>query len=545
MSLYNEVRPLLLGQIKGQESLVTQIRTILKSGNIPNVSLFIGPRGTGKTTLARIFAKSMNCENPTEDGSCGECATCKAMFIGQADINELDAASHNKVEDVHTIIEGSSYRPVSGTYKVYIIDEVHMLSNAAFNALLKLLEEPPAHTKFILCTTEEHKVPVTIKSRCRNFYFQRIPISDIAEKMKGICQDREVFFETEALLMIAKASDGCMRDAESLLEIFVESGSVDREQVSSVLGSTDEESLFSILNGLFSGDSSLVCNSLREVFRKGKSLSLLVKSLMEAMTDMVLCLQSAKTEYISGTEQYKKQVETISSKTSVTKIFRIIDGLGKILPELSNTTDASFLLETTLLGFFYEESKLLELETKVEQLGHGSSSVSQCKNVSLEERIAALERTCAALENALFDKAKNDIADLQPLEDEEPVRIPVKPDSPSPVAEEDFFALPDVSGELPGDISFPEGTQVMGKISLFENPHDTDGISVTESCREDSVESPTTNTVNEEKDDFDAEAASVESDITSEEPSEDSSTTFSAFQNLWEIPIINTLATKI
>ena len=351
MSLYNEERPQKLSEVKGQENVVSQIRGILVSGNVPNCSLFVGPRGTGKTTAARIFARSLNCTHPTEDGPCNECESCKQILAeGSLDVVELDAASHNKVEDVHQIIESSSYAPL-GKYKVYIIDEVHMLSISAFNALLKLLEEPPAHCKFILCTTEEHKVPVTIASRCRKFYFEKINLDVVAEKLSDICTRRNITFETDAIRMIARSSEGCMRDAESLLEIFLDAKKVDTESVAQILGTASEDTLFGLIQSVFSGDSLSINKFLSETVSRGRNLTLLTKSLIEALTDICYFLQSnGDVTAIDNSTSYKEAVRNTAPLLTVDHCIESINSLSEVLTSAQKSNNIEFFLKAKLFS---------------------------------------------------------------------------------------------------------------------------------------------------------------------------------------------------
>ncbi|MBP5297922.1 MAG: DNA polymerase III subunit gamma/tau, partial [Lachnospiraceae bacterium] len=218
-ALYRKFRPANFSDVKGQDHIVTTLVNQLKAGRIGHAYLFTGTRGTGKTSVAKIFARAVNCENPVDGNPCGECPTCKAIASGAAmNVMEIDAASNNGVDNIRDIVEEVSYSPALGKYKVYIIDEVHMLSIGAFNALLKTLEEPPSYVIFILATTEVHKIPITILSRCQRYDFRRIGIDVISDRLKELVDKENVVVEEKALKYIAKVADGSMRDALSLLD---------------------------------------------------------------------------------------------------------------------------------------------------------------------------------------------------------------------------------------------------------------------------------------------------------------------------------------
>ena len=218
-ALYRKFRPGEFDEVKGQDHIVTTLKNEIRTDRIGHAYLFCGTRGTGKTTVAKILAKAVNCEHPVDGSPCGECEMCKKIS-SQTSMNviEMDAASNNSVDDIREIIDEVQYSPAEGKYKVYIIDEVHMLSAAAFNALLKTLEEPPAYVIFILATTEAHKIPITILSRCQRYDFKRISIDTIADRLKDLMQREQIEVEEKALRYIAKVADGSMRDALSLLD---------------------------------------------------------------------------------------------------------------------------------------------------------------------------------------------------------------------------------------------------------------------------------------------------------------------------------------
>ena len=218
-ALYRKFRPAEFEDVKGQDHIITTLKNQIKADRIGHAYLFCGTRGTGKTTVAKIFAKAVNCEHPVDGSPCGECTMCKNIAAGTSmNVIEIDAASNNGVDNIREIREEVSYRPTEGRYKVYIIDEVHMLSIGAFNALLKTLEEPPEYVIFILATTEAHKIPITILSRCQRYDFKRITIDTIAARLDELMKKEQVEVEEKAIRYIAKAADGSMRDALSLLD---------------------------------------------------------------------------------------------------------------------------------------------------------------------------------------------------------------------------------------------------------------------------------------------------------------------------------------
>ena len=280
-ALYRKFRPDNFADVKGQDHIVTTLTNQIKHNRIGHAYLFCGTRGTGKTTVAKILAKAVNCEHPVNGSPCNECAMCKAIQAGTAmNVIEIDAASNNGVDNIREIREEVSYRPTEGKYKVYIIDEVHMLSTGAFNALLKTLEEPPSYVMFILATTEAHKIPITILSRCQRYDFHRITIDTIAARLDELLKVEGVEAEEKAVRYVAKAGDGSMRDALSLLDqciAFYLGQELTYDKVLEVLGAVDTEVFSKLLRKVIRGDVTGSIHILEELMVGGRELSQFVR----------------------------------------------------------------------------------------------------------------------------------------------------------------------------------------------------------------------------------------------------------------------------
>lgn len=276
-ALYRKFRPAAFEDVKGQDHIVTTLRNQIKAERIGHAYLFCGTRGTGKTTIAKIFAKAVNCESPREGSPCGECAICRAISAGASmNVIEIDAASNNGVDNIREIVDEVSYSPAEGKYKVYIIDEVHMLSPGAFNALLKTLEEPPSYVIFILATTEVHKIPITILSRCQRYDFKRISIDTISGRLKELTAKEEVLIEDKAVRYIAKTADGSMRDALSLLDqciAFHFGQELTYDKVLDVLGAVDTEVFSRLLRIVLDGNVAGAIGLLEEIIVQGRELT--------------------------------------------------------------------------------------------------------------------------------------------------------------------------------------------------------------------------------------------------------------------------------
>lgn len=273
-ALYRKFRPQEFEEVKGQEHIVTTLKNQIKANRIGHAYLFCGTRGTGKTTIAKLFAKAVNCEQPAEGSPCGTCPSCKAIAAGVSmNVIEIDAASNNGVDNIREIREEVAYSPTEGRYKVYIIDEVHMLSIGAFNALLKTLEEPPSYVIFILATTEAHKIPITILSRCQRYDFRRITIEVIADRLQELMEKEQVEVEEKALNYIAKAADGSLRDALSLLDqciAFYLGQKLTYDHVLEVLGAVDTEVFSRMLRKIMAKDIAGTIGLLEELVIQGR-----------------------------------------------------------------------------------------------------------------------------------------------------------------------------------------------------------------------------------------------------------------------------------
>lgn len=299
-ALYRKFRPDNFSDVKGQDHIVTTLKNQIKANRIGHAYLFTGTRGTGKTTIAKIFARTVNCENPIDGNPCGECPTCKAIASGSSmNVIEIDAASNNGVDNIREIVDEVSYSPAEGKYKVYIIDEVHMLSIGAFNALLKTLEEPPSYVIFILATTEVHKIPITILSRCQRYDFKRISIETIAQRLKELMQQEQVEVEDKAIRYIAKTADGSMRDALSLLDqciAFHLGQQLTYDKVLDVLGAVDTGVFSTLLRNILDRNVLGCIELLEEIVMQGRELTQFVTDFTWYLRNLMLVKSSDNIE---------------------------------------------------------------------------------------------------------------------------------------------------------------------------------------------------------------------------------------------------------
>jgi len=346
-------RPMTFDDVVGQEHVVRTLRHALESGRVANAYLFIGPRGIGKTTLSRIFAKALNCTSPNGVEPCGKCTNCEEIAAGRSlDVMELDAASHNKVEDVKPIVEQCAFKPASSKYKIYIIDECHMLSNAAWNALLKTLEEPPAHVRFIFATTEGDKVLPTIVSRCQRFDLRRIQTHDIVARLKYICEKEGIAAEEDALLAIARGAEGGMRDALSSLDqlIAFKDGKVTEEDALGVFGLVSRSALENLAGAILKGDVAAILSAIEMFDSAGKNMRRIASELLGHFRNLVV-LQALgpKSDSLEATPEQIKTLTEQSKGVDPSRVFRICDQLAEMEDKLRYVLSIRTLIEMSLV----------------------------------------------------------------------------------------------------------------------------------------------------------------------------------------------------
>lgn len=349
LALYRRFRPSGFDGLIGQDHIVRTLKNQIKTGRIGHAYLFCGARGTGKTSAAKIFARAINCLSPVDGSPCGKCATCKALADGaNLDILEMDAASNNKVENVREIREKIQYPPVSGKYKVYIIDEVHMLTTEAFNALLKTLEEPPKHAVFILATTEVHKLPSTILSRCMRFDFRLIPTSLIAENIGKIYKEIGKDYDEEAVTAIARAGMGSMRDALSIADICVsyKDEKLTYNDVLEILGATDSSKITELIENILRSDTGAALETVESLTESGKSVGVLCKDVIARLRETIVCKTCAGAKKIlSLPDDVFESVSHVASLADEHRILRTIEIFSEAEGAMRYSVSPKILLE--------------------------------------------------------------------------------------------------------------------------------------------------------------------------------------------------------
>ena len=349
-ALYRKFRPLNFDEMVGQKHITDTIRKQVIAGRVGHAYLFNGGRGTGKTSAAKILARVVNCLNPHDGEPCNECEMCKSILSGSlTDVVEMDAASNNSVEDIRAIRDEVNFLPTRAKYRVYIIDEVHMLSTGAFNALLRTLEEPPEHVKFILATTEPQKLPATILSRCQRFDFKRISNEDVVKRLKIICKESNIEITDDALKIIAVLSEGAMRDAISILERCTgeQKGLINEDNVRDLVGIPKTTQIYSIVKAIIDSNVDEVISNTNNIVNEGKDIDNFLWEIIKYIKDILVYKSSKSLEIYN--EEEKKLISELSQEISKERLLHLIYELSELANNIKWSTQKSLMFEAGMI----------------------------------------------------------------------------------------------------------------------------------------------------------------------------------------------------
>ena len=344
-------RPQKFEEVVGQEHITATLKNAIKTNRIAHAYIFTGPRGVGKTTTARILAKALNCENPHDAEPCNECAMCKTINDSQTmDIIEIDGASNRGIDEIRTLRESVKYAPTRGKYKIYIIDEVHMLTKESFNAFLKTLEEPPAHTIFVFATTDIHKVPLTIISRCQRFDFRRIQLDTIKKTLSDIAKAENISIDDKTLTLISKKADGALRDAQSLFDQVISfcGDKIDSETVSKMLNLIDDDLFFTISDAILEKDFNIVFQTTDKIYQNGWDFIDFTDGLLEHFRNILTVILTERTELVETAEVYRTKYANYIQTFSKGDLLRILNYLSKLQQELRYSNNQKLKIEIAL-----------------------------------------------------------------------------------------------------------------------------------------------------------------------------------------------------
>lgn len=395
MALYRKWRPDEFEEVKGQEHVVTTLKNQIIYDRIGHAYLFCGTRGTGKTTVAKLFAKAVNCEHPLEDGSpCNECATCKSISSGSSlDVIEMDAASNNGVDNIRDIRENVQYSPTAGRFKVYIIDEAHMLSGGAFNALLKTLEEPPSYVIFILATTEAHKIPITIRSRCQKYDFRRIGLEVIYARLMELLQREGIEAEEKAVRYVAKVADGSMRDALSLLDQCISyylGQTLTYEKVLEVLGAVDVEIFSELMQYVAVNDTVKALGIIDDIIWQGRDLTQFVSDFTWYMRNVLLIKSfDAVNDQLDVSAENLESMKQIAERVDMNALMRYIRVFSELSNQIRFSTQKRVTLELAVIKLTTPQMEM-DLESVLDRLRVLENKVEEGAFSLSEEQLAAL-----------------------------------------------------------------------------------------------------------------------------------------------------------
>ena len=431
-ALYRKFRPTTFADVVGQEHITKTLRNQIIADRVGHAYLFNGGRGTGKTSSAKILARAINCLNPKDGEPCNECEICRGALNGSlTDIVEMDAASNNSVEDIRSIREEVNFLPTKAKYRVYIIDEVHMLSPGAFNALLKTLEEPPEHVKFILATTEPQKLPATILSRCQRFDFKRISNEDIIKRLKVVCNESNIEITDSALNIIAVLSEGAMRDALSILERCIQDGEnkIDEDKIKDLVGIPKIAFVNSITEAIIDYDIDKALKSMDDILNEGKDLNNFLWEIIKYIKDILIYKSSKKADLYS--EDEIANINAISEKITKEKLVNLIYELSKLETDMKWSTQKTIMFQAGIIKLCsneFESSNNIEKRVdKIEkylksgrvavntmQVPVSATTVNQTQNYNLNNRVQSTPKVASntVKQNTMANKPKQYSSDL-------------------------------------------------------------------------------------------------------------------------------------